>query len=117
MPQSFEVLHLLPSEQPFAMLARAVRDVLFEATPTVYDQLRQARRVDMEQLVGAAAAHFRVIAPAQRVAIANRLEMLARAQSVANLAEQPTRAFIDEAPFPPPELQALLLDPSPLTQN
>jgi len=110
MPQRFDILHMLPSEQPFAMLARAVRDVLVDATPAVYDQLRQARRADMEQLVGAAAAHFRVIAPAQRVAIADRLEMLARAQSVANLADQPTRAFIDEAPFPPPELKALLTD-------
>jgi hypothetical protein len=110
MPQRFDILHLLPSEQPFAMLARAVRDVLVEATPVVYDQLRQARRADMERLVGAAAVHFRQITQEQRSAIADRLEMLARAQSVANLIEQPIRAVNDDAPFPPPELQALLLD-------
>ena len=110
MPMRFDILHLLPNEQPFAMLARAVRDVLVEETPTVYDQLRQARRSDMEQLVGAAAAHFRVIDPAQRNAIADRLELLASAQTVANLADRPTPMAIDETPFPPPELQALLMD-------
>jgi hypothetical protein len=112
MPQRFDILHMLPSEQPFAMLARAVRDVLVDATPVVYDQLRQARRADMEQLVGAAASHFRQIPPPQRIAIADRLEMLARAQSVANLIEQPSRAANDDAPFPSPELQALLMDRS-----
>ncbi len=112
MPQRFDILHLLPSEQPFAMLARAVRDVLVEATPVVYDQLRQARRADMEQLVGAATAHFRQIPHDQRIAIADRLEMLARAQSVANLIEQPASAVNDDTPFPPPELQALLMDVS-----
>lgn len=110
MPQRFDILHLLPSEQPFAMLARAVRDVLVEATPPVYDQLRQARRADMEQLVGAATMHFRQIPHDQRIAIADRLEMLARAQTVANLADRPVGADNDDAPFPPPELQALLMD-------
>jgi hypothetical protein len=110
MPQRLDILHLLPSEQPFAMLARAVRDVLVEDTPDVYDQLRQARRADMEKLVGVAAAHFRLIAADQRTAIADRLELLARAQSVANLADHPARAVNDDSPFPPPELQALLMD-------
>lgn len=108
MPQRFDILHLLPSEQPFAMLARAVRDVLVEAAPPVYDQLRQARRTEMEQLVGAAAAHFRQIPQDQRIAIADRLELLARAQSVANLADHPGRDVNDDAPFPTLELQALL---------
>lgn len=110
MPQRFEILHMLPSEQPFAMLARAVRDVLVETTPAVYDQLRQARRSDMEELVGAAAVHFRQIPHDQRIAIADRLEMLARAQSVANLADKPGSAANDDVPFPTPELQALLTD-------
>ena len=109
MPQRFEILHLLPSEQPFAMLARAVRDVLVETTPAVYDQLRQARRADMERLVEAAAMHFRQIPQGQRTEIAERLEMLARAQSVANLAEHPIQAEAKgDLAFPPPELQALL---------
>jgi len=107
MSQRFEILHLLPSEQPFAMLARAVRDVLIETTPIVYDQLRQARRVDIERLVGAAAAHFRQIPQEQRTAIENRLELLARAQSVANLADQATPTANDNA-FPPRNSGALL---------
>ena len=111
MPQRFEILHLLPSEQPFAMLARAVRDVLVEATPIVYDQLRQARRADIERLVGAAAAHFRQIPQEQRTEIEDRLELLAHAQSVANLADQATPTAHDNA-FPPRNSRALLRDGS-----
>jgi hypothetical protein len=111
MPQRFEILHLLPSEQPFAMLARAVRDVLVEATPIVYDQLRQARRADIERLVGAAAAHFRQIPQDQRAAIEDRLELLARAQSVANLADQATPTANDNG-LSPRSLGALLRDGS-----
>jgi hypothetical protein len=110
MPQRFDVLHLLPSEQPFAMLARAVRDVLCEKTPAVFDQLRQARRAEMEQLVGTAAECFRAIQPSQRLEIANRLEMLAQAQTIANLADRPMGIDTPDEAFPTPKLQALLTD-------
>lgn len=107
MPQRFDILHLLASEKPFALLARAVRDELGSATPEIYDRLRNARRADMEDLVRAAIAHYRALPAATRDAIAGHMALYAHAQSLANLAEKPPLP-IDDAVFPTPELAALL---------
>jgi hypothetical protein len=108
MPHRFDILHLLASEQPFALLARAVRDALGAQTPDVYDRLRNARRAEMEDLVRAAIAHYRSLAPEMRDAIADQMELYAQAQSLANSIDHPPVLPSDGATFPTPELQALL---------
>jgi hypothetical protein len=112
MSHGLDILHLLGSEQPFAMLARAVRYTLGAQTPNIYDRLRFAMRAEMEDLVRAAIAHYRALSPETRDAIAVQMKLYAQAQSLANSIDNPPvwRSVLphDGAVFPTPELQALL---------
>jgi hypothetical protein len=89
MTSNLDALLHVPAAQPFAMLARAARDVLGSDTPDIYERLRMARRREFEALVREAAAHFRSVDPDRRRRILAQFEILAQAQAIANLAENP----------------------------